>query len=194
MGARWHCGVSVFEPDPCFPRRYAWSLPGRIKNGRQDAIDAFVASGIMGEHVSGLMDPEETVITTQSSSFVLSGRGNVNGDCFRHYESSILGAIPAMRSTLQERESDYSRFCVGGLPPFVFGDNWTGVAATVRQLLRTPAALREWQLELVGWWTGNMRCTRKRIALALGPQSERADKREARTRAQACLTESVTNI
>ena len=164
-------------------RDFAWALPGTLKGRRQDACNIFTASCV-GKSLCGPHSAQATASIYRRSQFIISPRGNENSDCFRHYEASILGAIPVVADSPVDVVSNYGHYCTT-TPPWLFTSNWTAAAAVVSKLLHgKPAVVRSHQLSVVSWWVGEMECIRARIALVLKQQTGRDMGSEKRTLAQ----------
>jgi len=77
-------------------RNLSWSFVGNFK-GHRDRDHAINVFSVWDPHVE-IHDAELNITTMreiyENSKFVVVGKGQVNLDCFRIYESLICGAIP----------------------------------------------------------------------------------------------------
>jgi len=158
-------------------RKYAWSFMGTIKEDRQLALDAFQSlvpqyvrierGNIFGrDHIlnnhSNLVQMGETL---RESYFAIGGRGWINLDCHRWYESTVNGAIPVVVGRQGELQGTFGAF--GSRPPWIFAETWLQARAIVEDLLQDPAAVREQQMRLLLWWKGEFMRTREAVGHSL---------------------------
>ena len=59
-----------------------------------------------------------------NSDFVVSPRGEINLDCFRHYEASALGAIPVVVANTTELDHTFRGIGSASRPPWLFAETW----------------------------------------------------------------------
>ena len=143
-------------------RKYAWSFVGGMKSDRPKALEAFkyinphfiqIRPGT--DHSKG----KYSVVTAwadvlQNSSFSINGRGWVNLDCFRLYESTVNGAIPVVVGAREEIENTFGLF--GSVPPWIFAKSWTRAGVIVEKFLTNHSAIRIRQNLLLNWWGGEV--------------------------------------
>jgi len=137
-------------------RRFAWAFVGNSKKtNRPEMINTFsdVQPGI---NTTANVRKMRSIYT--NSNFVLSGRGNVNLDCFRHYEALLCGAIPVIAGPAKEIKESFGAFGGGGekitassLPPWIFAESWSSAKQTVQDLLDDEQRLKQRRLECILW-------------------------------------------
>ena len=86
----------------------------------------------------------------RNSSFSVNGRGWVNLDCFRLYESTVNGAIPIVVRSREELTYAFGMFQTK--PPWVFAGSWPQARDIVEQVLKNQSDIRERQILLLKWW------------------------------------------
>ena len=131
------------------PRYFAWSMIGDPARGNRWAgLKAFgdVRPNCWGDH----RNKTAMAAIYASSSFVLSGRGHMNLDCFRHYEASIFGAIPIVVGSASELNNTFGHF--GSYPPWVFASSWRKAKTRVQELLSRPELLEHKRHATIQWW------------------------------------------
>eukprot|EP00960_Hanusia_phi_P053809 762463-Hanusia_phi.AAC.1 len=133
------------------PRKYVWSFVGTVKSNRAEALRIFES---VLPHFVGRGSPRMVAEVYSNSYFVLSGRGNKNLDCFRHYEASINGAIPIVIGDAAEINHSFSNF--HSLPPWLFATSWEDASRVVQRALLNRENLTYWQLDNLRWWINEM--------------------------------------
>ena len=143
---------------------FAWVLPGTLAKAHDDRLRAIRAFSNVRPHQYGPMPANETAKLSGRAHFVLSGLGNVSPDCFRHYESSISGAVPVMSLSAAAFDDAYGHFC--SAPPWLRADTWADAAHAVSTLLAAPEELRERRIAACSWWIREIHCIRSRLRQA----------------------------
>ena len=140
-------------------RPFKWSFSGSLgKSGRNIAVQQFQMLTPHWVNPINKKYPE----TLSKSHFVLSPRGNVNLDCFRHYEASMHGAIPIVAGPQQEMEDAFHHFAT--VPPWLFAESFEQARERVQVLLGDRQALHEAQLAVVTWWRDEWHGLRRNIS------------------------------
>lgn len=130
-------------------RMWAWAFAGTLKQNRKAGIDAF--SDV-------LPNPHQHQFRTSAlhtlygmSHFVLSGRGNMNIDCFRIYEAALEGAIPVIEC---DASAFYAAFAHYTTKPtdFVWAPTWGEAKKEVKSLLANQFALKNKHIGILRWW------------------------------------------
>jgi len=133
-------------------RKYTWSFIGTIKSDRLKAITAFID---LEPNFHGQFSKLQIANVYRDSDFVISPRGNVNLDCFRHYEASINGAIPVVVGSTEEIDDTFGHFL--SKPPWLFANSWEEANIAVRLLMSDPDRLVRRRYSVVKWWISEIR-------------------------------------
>lgn len=137
-------------------RHWEWSFIGNMKKDREDMVDAF--QHIQPNFQANDRSKKEMRDIYSNSYFVLSGAG-ASIDCFRHYEASIMGAIPILLGTQEEIEDAFGHFDKTAgihIPPWIISRSWDDAAVTAKKLLANRTELLERQYSVVRWWQDQM--------------------------------------
>jgi hypothetical protein len=141
--------IEVWEEDilDISQRNYTWSFIGEMKSDRWDLVNAFnqIENGFSE---SGFSKDEMTKIYL-NSIFSPSGRGNSTLDCFRLYETSMMGCIPVVVGDQHELNIT---FMFEENPPWIFSDTWENAVLTCKQLLNNKEELQKIQNKNLIWW------------------------------------------
>ena len=139
-------------------RNYTWSFIGEMKSDRWDLINSFnqIENGFNG---SGFSKDEMTEIYL-NSIFAPSGRGNSTLDCFRLYETSMMGCIPVVVG--DQHELDIT-FMFEENPPWIFSDTWENAVLTCKKLLHNKEELQGIQNKNLRWWKTRVNNISKKI-------------------------------
>lgn len=129
------------------PRYFSWSFVGNIKSNRPELLEAFES---IEPNFQGTASKDEMRDLYGNSTFVLSGRGWVNLGCFRHYEATIMGAIPVVVGKPSEVEATFGYF--GERPPWLFAETVNDSVVAVKSLLCDRKEIRRKQLAILEWW------------------------------------------
>ena len=132
-------------------RQYIWSFAGSLKKPhgeRQQAVSVFKSLKPFFLSNPAVKHSDTQVLT--DSYFVLSPRGQVSVDCFRHYEASMHGAIPIVVGLHSELVSAFNYFAVH--PPWVFAASWVQALQLVQGLLANRTAMVARQIAVLQWW------------------------------------------
>ena len=145
-------------------RSFKWSFIGdRNKYDRIDALKAFSAIQ-PNKAPTSHMAPSDMLDVYRDSNLVVCPRGN-SLDTFRHFESSISGAIPV--TVASEKELN---FVFGGYrkhPPFIMAHSWPEAAARAGALLQNKSALLERRRAVVLWIKSEIERVHQRVMSAL---------------------------
>jgi len=136
-------------------RKFAWGFVGHLKTNRRSMLKTF-ESIHPHRSITTKVSIREVLSLYRNSSFVLSGRGNRNLDCFRHYESLLAGAIPVVMGEEEEIKDTFGHFS-SGMPPWVFGKTWEETKSVVKDLLNDDRMLKERQRECQQWMMREIR-------------------------------------
>ncbi len=130
-----------------FDRKYTWSFIGEMKSDRWDLVNSFnsIDGGFYG---SGLTKSEMTNIYL-NSVFAPSGRGNSSLNCFRLYETSLMGCIPVVVGSKEELDIT---FMYEENPPWIFSDTWENASTQCFELIKNKDQLQEIQNKNLLWW------------------------------------------
>ena len=133
-------------------RNNRWLFVGTVqKSDRLHAIDVFRN---ITPNFHGSSEKHNIVGIYQQSDFVVSPRGNVNLDCFRHYEASMNGAIPVIVGDFQEVRDTFGHFI--SKPPWLFANSWQEAKNTVLALVADRESLVKKRTRVVEWWLSEM--------------------------------------
>jgi hypothetical protein len=110
-------------------RSLRWSFIGSMKGSRLKALSAFKT---INPNLHGFASKQGVAFAYANSDFVVSPRGEVNLDCFRHYEASALGAIPIVVANATELDATFSGIGSASRPPWLFADSWEDAKWMVR--------------------------------------------------------------
>jgi hypothetical protein len=153
-------GIEVKSEDilSVFDRKYTWSFVGEMKSDRWDLVNSFnlIEGGFSG---SSLSKSEMTDIY-MNSIFAPSGRGNSSLNCFRLYETSMMGCIPVVVGP--QCELDVT-FLYEENPPWIFSDNWENAVLICQELLSDKNELQKLQNENLKWWKNRIGKISKKI-------------------------------
>lgn len=141
-----------------FDRKYTWSFIGEMKSDRWDLVNAFnlIEGGFSG---SGLSKSEMTDVY-MNSIFAPSGRGNSSLNCFRLYETSMMGCIPVVVGSQYELDVT---FLYEENPPWIFSDNWETAVSICQELLNDKNELQKLQDKNLQWWKNRIGKISKKI-------------------------------
>lgn len=139
-------------------RNYTWSFIGEMKSDRWDLVNAFnqIENGFNG---SGFSKDEMSKIYL-NSIFAPSGRGNSSLDCFRLYETSMMGCIPVVVGDQHELNIT---FMYEENPPWIFSDTWENAVLVCKKLLDNKEELQEIQNKNLIWWKTRVKNISKKI-------------------------------
>ena len=128
-------------------RKYNWAFVGEMKSDRYQLIESFniIEKGFNG---SGFSKDEMSEIYS-NSIFAPSGRGNSSLNCFRLYETSLMGCIPVVVGSKEELDIT---FMYEENPPWVFADSWNDAVQICNELLLNVEKLQELQNKNLIWW------------------------------------------
>jgi len=148
-------------------RNYTWSFIGEMKSDRWDLVNAFnqIENGFNG---SGFSKDEMSKIYL-NSIFAPSGRGNSSLDCFRLYETSMMGCIPVVVGDQHELNIT---FMYEENPPWIFAESWNGAVFKCKELLNNSEALQKKQEDVLNWWKFRIEDIREKVRIALLPKVE----------------------
>jgi hypothetical protein len=133
-------------------RNKRWSFVGNVeKSDRLHAIDVFRN---ITPNFHGSSEKQNIVSIYEESDFVVSPRGNVNLDCFRHYEASVNGAIPVIVGDFQEVYDTFGHFV--SKPPWLFAASWQEARDTAVALVADRKSLVKQRTLVVEWWMSEM--------------------------------------
>jgi hypothetical protein len=110
-------------------RGLRWTFIGNVKGARKKALSAF---NNVHPNMHGVASKRGVAFAYGNSDFVVSPRGEVNLDCFRHYEASALGAIPIVVANATELDMTFSGIGSASRPPWLFADSWEDAKRMVR--------------------------------------------------------------
>ena len=141
--------IQVWDEDivPINERKYNWAFVGEIKSDRQELIESF--NSIENNFCASGLSKSEMVQIYLNSIFAPSGRGNSTLDCFRLYETSMMGCIPVVVG--DQCELDIT-FMYEEDPPWIFSDTWENAVLTCKKLLCNKEELQEIQNKNLTWW------------------------------------------
>ncbi len=130
-----------------FDRQYNWAFVGEIKSDRNELIESFnlIENGFYG---SGLSKQEMSEIYSKSI-FAPCGRGNSTLNCFRLFETTMLGCIPVVVG--EESEINLT-FMYEENPPWIASDTWENASKLCLELLKDKENLAEFQRKNISWW------------------------------------------
>ena len=117
-------------------RPYKWSFQGGRKWDREEGLRVFSDLEPNFAGIQGHIGKWELFSLYHESLLVLSGRGDQQADCFRHYEASIAGAIPVVVSPLPLILDSFSSYRDGLLPPWIFAETWEEARELAQELLQ----------------------------------------------------------
>ena len=83
-----------------------------------------------------------------NSDFVLSGRGWVNLETYRHYEASMFGAIPIVIGT--EREIEHTFGNSKERAPWVYSASWSEALSRINHMSVTE--VQDMRRRVLDWW------------------------------------------
>eukprot|EP00928_Gymnodinium_smaydae_P064943 TRINITY_DN48161_c0_g1_i1.p2 TRINITY_DN48161_c0_g1~~TRINITY_DN48161_c0_g1_i1.p2 ORF type:complete len:141 (+),score=33.06 TRINITY_DN48161_c0_g1_i1:892-1314(+) len=108
------------------------------------------------------MDAQHMFEKYQDAKIVPVGRGWVNLDCFRIYESAIAGAVPIVVGSQKELAATFStRYDKDGI---IFAENWQAAASDAKQLLADAKQFDARRQHVVDWyctWLGDAKAVIK---------------------------------
>lgn len=152
--------IEVWEEDilNIAQRKNAWSFIGEMKSDRWDLVNAFnqIENGFNGSGFS----KTEMIEIYLNTIFAPSGRGNSTLDCFRLYETSMMGCIPVVVGN--QHELDIT-FMYEENPPWIFSDTWENAAITCKKLLENKEELQEIQNKNLAWWKRRVNNISKKV-------------------------------
>ena len=164
------CSLEI-EHIPVQSRKYIWSFVGNMKSDRKEMCDKFKAAFPKCCCVTDNSMPSDKINDVYKDTiFVPNGRGNVTLDCFRLYESCILGAISVVVGS--EDEIKHVFYYNGDRPPFVYSDTWDNAVLKCKELLANPQKLEELQKENISWWKRQMTNIQETIKKTLEEHDE----------------------
>jgi len=159
-------------------RRYGWAFVGAVRGNRVTGIKTL--STIRPNFVTKkrwLRKPDhvpksEVTGIYREANFVMSGRGHVNLDCYRHYEASMSGAIPVIQAEDEhEVQAWFSRF--HDFPrDWLFVTTWQEGADRMKGLLDNPRELRARQRRVVQWFLDEIESIQAEIREVLDEQKQ----------------------
>ena len=132
-------------------RRYKWGFVGHMKSDRRSALDTFKN---VQPHFEGAVSKLHIVDIYKESYFVISPGGNMNLDCFRHYEASMNGAIPVIVADMDEINNTFGHFI--SMPPWIFAHSWEAAKLKVQVLLADRKTLLDKRNLVLEWWIREM--------------------------------------
>merc|ERR1712066_822810 len=100
------------------------------------------------KHYVGQLPVADMLGVYKRSTFVPVGRGHINLDCFRIYESIISGALPVV---VAPEEEIRNTFVEHHDIPMVVASDWSAAADQMSNLLGNPQELRALQAKLPTW-------------------------------------------
>lgn len=142
-------------------RNLSWSFVGNFKGhkDRNHAIEVFNAWDPHVElHDIGVNHTEMRNIYIDSK-FVVVGRGQVNLDCFRIYESLICGAIPVVVGSASELQLTFE--FEGDVPPFLYAESYESALIIARNMSNVD--VDNHRQSLVQWFVDRINLIRRRV-------------------------------
>ena len=156
--------LQITELNPIKERFLTWSFCGSLKQDREEMLTIFKKWLPTHSNPTNVY-PHDMFTIYQNSIFVPNGRGTINLDCFRLYETILAGAIPVVVGSEEELKRTF--FYNGDKPLFVYAQTWEEAVKTCTLLLKSPKFLQKLQDELVAWWKRQILEIRRRVSLVL---------------------------
>jgi hypothetical protein len=144
-------------------REFLWSFVGTVygHKERPEMLAIFETWNpfLNTNHIS----PQQMREVYLNSTFVLVGRGLVNLDCYRIYESIICGAIPVIVGS--QKETDLTFEFEGNKPPLLYADNYTSAL----QICQSMSAddIDEKRKNVISWYVNRIDQIQGKIELTL---------------------------
>lgn len=169
--------VDKIKNVPSSEKKYNWSFVGKIKDwefcffdnikqkwvsvgDRTEMIETFKSNIQDFFFAQEGIDKDELIRIYSNSIFVPIGRGNSSLDCFRLYEASMCGAIPAVVGTSEEIKNT---FAYEETPPWIFAESWDEAVKICKDLLNNKDHLQEVQNNLLSWWNNRINKIQDRV-------------------------------
>lgn len=144
-------------------RSYNWSFYGQIR-GRKERGHAVEVFSQWQNYSSGDgITAAEVFEKYKEAKFVLSGRGQLNLDCFRIYEAIIAGALPVLVASQREYEDSFS--FEGYVPPLVHAESYEEALELCQRM--TDRQIDDRRHRVVSWYVQRIRYIRHRIDHAI---------------------------
>ena len=102
-------------------RALRWTFLGTLKGSRKKALATMTS---VHPNMVGTASKDAVAFAYGNSDFVVSPRGEINLDCFRHYEASALGAIPIVVANATELDYSFRGIGSASRPPWLFANTW----------------------------------------------------------------------
>lgn len=146
-------------------RSRPWAFVGSIKQDRAEMLQAFelIPGGLA---VTDRIPIREMRTIYENSIFAPVGRGNVALECFRIYESIIVGCIPVVVGSDRMIHETLTHI---GRPPYILANSWEAAVQRCRTLLDDPVRLEARQSACLDYWRQHVRSIRDLCAFHLSP-------------------------
>ena len=140
---------------PINERKYIWSSIIKLKNDRLEMLNKFINAFDNNYYNTSGNVPLDVMVQIYSDSiFVPNGKGDWRLDCFRLYETSLLGSIPVVVGNYDLIEETF--YYNNNKPPFVYADTWDNAIIKCRNLLENKSELDNIQKNILEWWKFNI--------------------------------------
>jgi hypothetical protein len=144
-------------------RRYNWSFVGTIDGHKERATALSVFRQWDTNFFAVGMTPQAMRDVYNNSKFVLVGRGQVNLDCYRIYESILCGALPIIVGPKLERERSFE--FEGDRPPWIFENSYDDALTRCKNM--TEDEIDTMRVANYNWLQDRINMIKRRIRLTL---------------------------
>ena len=132
-----------------YNRNYNWAFVGGTKHGKRENM-LLNFKRINNYKLLENVPRGEVGNTYKNCIFVPNANGNCTLTCFRHFESSICGAIPVLANCDKKMLTDLLISMEN--PPWLIYDNWNHAINECKKLLNNKHELQQIQNRLISWW------------------------------------------